>query len=76
MGPYYERRLQLLDEPVRDATGIGRPGAFEQDDELVAAKTRDRVFRSQARFETSCDGREELVSYGVSEAVVYDLEVV
>ena len=70
-----ERLLERSEHLLRDTCRAGLVGAGQQDRELVAAETRDRVRRAQARREARSDLLQQLVAHCVAEAVVHRLEV-
>ena len=69
----------LIARRTRSATSLASSAvrvSSEEQRELVTAEARGRVGRSQAGLEPRSYALEKLISGGVSEAVVYGLEVV
>jgi hypothetical protein len=69
--------LQSLRDPLRYLYSLTYTrDVFNQDSKLVPAKARGGIFGTQASLQTLGDRHEQLVSYFVPKAVVYDLEAV
>ena len=68
---------ERIEDAERDPSGlVGRVEVVDQDRELVAAETRDRVEIAQLLLEAVGDGDQECVTGEVAETVVHVLESV
>src|SRR5438477_8894361 len=71
------RRRERRDQPPRESGGLARRREWPlQDDELVAAETRDDVAVAKRRLEPRRDLDEERIATRVAEGVVDLLELV
>src|SRR4029453_15026567 len=70
-----ERRAERFLDPERDHVRLRLvAGGVQENGELVAPEPGERASRTQTRFETPRDRREQLVADQVSETVVDHLE--
>lgn len=61
-------------EPLHHLEGFHRGGVGEDDEELIAAKTSDRIVGTQRFLDAARHGEQSAVAFGVAEAVVDLLE--
>ena len=69
-------RVEAVEQPLRHDLGLRRIDAFEQNGELVASEPCDGVGIPHRLPETAGDTDQQLVTRGMTEAVVDGLEVV
>ena len=74
--PTIERLLELAQQAARDALRVAGVGDRDDETELVAAETRDRVARPERQLQAARDLDEEAVALLVAEGVVDLLEAV
>ena len=73
----HETSLEDRDDSLSDANRrISLVRILEEDGELVAAEPRSRIRRTKYEVQPVRDAAQQLVSCGVTEAVVDDLEIV